>query len=107
MDGAGEDVHGGCSSPPHVLVGLGECVVGVGEGVGECVVVVVLGVGDGVGLLLDDEKPVVIENVGDGVCVGGGTYVVDGTAECVGGGRRPFGNTSWWVAIVNAGLPAR
>lgn len=85
-----------------MLVGLGECVVGVGDGVG----VWVVGVGDGVGLLLDDEKPVVIEKVGDGVWVGG-AYVVDGTAECVGGGRRPFGKTSWCVANLSGGFPAR
>jgi hypothetical protein len=97
----GEVEHGGCSSPPHVLVGLGECVVGVGEGVG----VWVVGVGDGVGLLLD-ENPVVIEKVGDGEWVGG-TYVVDGTEECVGAGCFPFGKTSWCVANFNAGLPAR
>jgi hypothetical protein len=85
-----------------VLVGLGECVVGVGDGVGVCVV----GVGDGVGRL-DDEKPVVIEKVGDGVWVVGGTYVVEGTTECVGAGRWPFGKTSWWVASLSAGFPAR
>lgn len=92
-------MHGGCSRLPQVLVGLGECVVGVGEGLGEWVV----GVGEGVGL--DDENPVVMENVGDGECVSGTEE--DGLAECVGAGRLPFGNTSWCVASLSAGLPAR
>lgn len=94
------DGHGGPSSWPQPVeldeLGGGVGVEVVGVGVGELVVCV----GDG--------NPVLIEKVGDGLCVVGGVEVVGGGVYVgVGAGRLPFAAISWWLGNFSCGLPAR